>query len=82
MQLDLLSIKVHFISSLKVNSGLQFRYDGVKLELFWDTPFAPQETRNVQIEYTVDHPVTGLYFAGPTQELKNHPLYGILMDYL
>ncbi|KAI8375207.1 peptidase family M1-domain-containing protein [Blakeslea trispora] len=39
-----------------------FHYDGHHIHLFWQQPFAMQDERKVTVEYTIDHPVAGLYF--------------------
>ncbi|KAI8827140.1 uncharacterized protein EV422DRAFT_594041 [Fimicolochytrium jonesii] len=52
-------------------------YDGREISLLWDKPFSGNEERNVQLTYTVDDPVSGLYFEVPRKEYPNRVLHAI-----
>ncbi|KAL1924657.1 uncharacterized protein VTP21DRAFT_4311 [Calcarisporiella thermophila] len=40
-----------------------FNYDGKHIQMEWETPFSEGEQRLIVVWYSVDHPVSGLYFA-------------------
>ena len=50
-------------------------YDGEKLWVRWDEPFAQGEKRHLAISYVVAQPRAGLYFLKPTAEDPSKPYY-------
>ncbi|MCC6458589.1 MAG: hypothetical protein IT328_26810 [Caldilineaceae bacterium] len=55
--------------------ALNWQYDGRKLVITWETPFALQESRKVEVAYRVVAPTAGLYFARPDEAYPNQPYY-------
>jgi aminopeptidase N len=45
--------------------ALTWQYDGRRLVITWEKPFALQESRKVEVAYRVVAPTAGLYFAEP-----------------
>ena len=58
-------------------SGASFSYDGHRIQLKWDTPFAKNEQRKVTIEYTITHPTAGLYFQNEDSIIGAQPSWVI-----
>ncbi len=54
---------------------LHWQYDGRKLIIAWETAFASQEERSVEIAYRVVTPTAGLYFAVPDETYPEQPYY-------
>jgi aminopeptidase N len=54
---------------------IKWQYDGQKLIINWDKPFAAQEERKVEVAYRVVAPTAGLYFALPDEAYPNQPYY-------
>jgi len=54
---------------------LSWDYDGSKLVIHWEQPFAQDEERRVEVAYRVDNPVAGLYFSRPDQAYPDQPWY-------
>ncbi|KAJ3396590.1 hypothetical protein HDU92_002538 [Lobulomyces angularis] len=48
--------------------GTRYYYDGRKLTICWDSPFEVNENRKVEIDYTVIHPIAGIYFNIPNEQ--------------
>lgn len=48
-------------------SGLKWNYDGKKLKLTWNKPFEENEEREVYIGYSINEPVSGIYFFVPDE---------------
>ncbi|KAI8591723.1 hypothetical protein BDZ88DRAFT_450044 [Geranomyces variabilis] len=83
------SVPRALLTSLKLNgvgfSGMDVRgaglsswtYDGKEVSLYWDTPFGPEEKRNVELTYDIIEPVTGLFFEVPTKEYPDRALHAI-----
>ena len=59
---------------------LHWQYDGRKLIISWEQPFASQERRRVEVAYRVVAPTAGLYFARPDEAYPNQPSY-VLSDH-
>ena len=57
------------------DNALNWQYDGSKLRITWNTPFAAQESRQVEIAYRVVAPTSGLYFGLPDDSYPNQPYY-------
>jgi aminopeptidase N len=55
--------------------GLTWHYDGSKLVVDWEEPFAVGEQRRVAVAYRVHEPVAGLYFSQPNHAYPNQPWY-------
>lgn len=47
--------------------ALRWDYDGRKLTILWEKPFAAQETRRTAVTYQVTKPTSGLYFSQPDE---------------
>lgn len=47
-------------------SALGWHYDNDKITITWDDAVPAGETRAVRVSYTVDKPITGLLFGGPS----------------
>lgn len=56
-------------------SGASFSYDGHRIQLKWDTPFAKKEQRKVTIEYIISHPTAGLYFQNEDSIMGAQPCW-------
>jgi aminopeptidase N len=54
---------------------VNWQYDGRKLTITWEAPFAAQESRQVEVAYRVVAPTAGLYFALPDEAYPNQPYY-------
>ncbi len=52
-------------------------YDGKKLKVYWPTPFAPGEKRALRLTYSIQQPVTGMFFSYPDQTNPKRPVYAI-----
>lgn len=55
------------------DAPLVHSYDGKKLKVTWDEPFAHGESRKVAVTYRVVEPVAGLYFSKPSEEYPDRP---------
>ncbi len=55
--------------------ALVYRYDGRELLATWAEPFATGEVRQLQIEYRVQRPVTGLFFSKPEPGAETDPWF-------
>ncbi|KAJ8654161.1 hypothetical protein O0I10_010237 [Lichtheimia ornata] len=56
-------------------SGASFSYDGHRIQLKWDTPFAKDEQRKVTIDYIISHPTAGLYFQNEDSIMGAQPCW-------
>ena len=74
LKLDAVDFEDLSVRDLGDNS-LDWQYDGRKLIITWDTPFAAQERRQVEIAYRVVSPTSGLYFALPDEAYPSQPYY-------
>ena len=54
---------------------LHWQYDGQKLTVTWDEPFAAGEERQLAVSYRVERPVDGLYFSRPDEAYPDRPSY-------
>lgn len=59
-----------------VGEHVDFRYDGHLIHLTWNQPFEKNMERKVTIEYTLDHPIAGLYFQNP-DTINKDPTWAI-----
>ncbi len=55
--------------------ALTWQYDGRKLLITWETPFAAQESRQIEVAYRIVAPTAGLYFSMPDESYPNQPSY-------
>lgn len=55
--------------------SLTHRYDGRELVATWTESFAAGESRQLQIDYRVQRPVTGLFFSKPGPGAENAPWF-------
>ncbi len=56
------------------------RYDGRRLEVFWPEAFEMAERRDLNISYTIEHPVSGLLFSSPDDEYPDQA-YWVATDH-
>ncbi|KAI9326340.1 hypothetical protein DFJ73DRAFT_171736 [Zopfochytrium polystomum] len=69
------SLDIRGVSSSPPTAGpVSFVYDGSELKVTWESPFAPNELRFLDIEYSVTNPIAGLYFSVPDDK---HPDRGL-----
>lgn len=54
---------------------LIWQYDGTKLTVNWEKPFAAAEQRHLEVAYRVTKPVSGLYFSQPDEAYPDNPWY-------
>lgn len=52
-------------------------YDGAKLAIHFDAPFAKGEEREVAVRYRVTRPSSGLHFSRPTAAVPDAPLFAV-----
>ncbi|TPX31166.1 hypothetical protein SmJEL517_g05418 [Synchytrium microbalum] len=52
-------------------------YDGKLIDIWWNTPFSPNESRVVTFEYSVIDPITGMSFSAPDFNYPNRPLHAV-----
>ena len=74
------SIELHGVDfhELQVpTEGVTASYDGTRLQLVWDAPFARGEERRVRIHYTVRQPASGLFFSSPSEALPDAPVFAV-----
>lgn len=57
------------------------RYDGHLIHLKWKEPFSKGAERKVTIEYTLDHPIAGLYFQKPDSVIGNPDAVWAITDH-
>lgn len=66
---DMRGVSVESLGSVSVSH----RYDGLQLEIDWETPFEVGEERSVRIAYSVEDPVTGITFSMPDEAYPDRP---------
>lgn len=54
---------------------LKWVYQGKKIKVTWDKPFALGEERQAEVKYRVEKPRSGLFFMRPTKESPNKATY-------
>ena len=59
----------------KKSGGVTHAYNGNKISVTWDKPFALGEKRDVTMSYEVVRPVSGLFFSKPSKEYPTKALY-------
>lgn len=74
LRLDAVDFELHGVED-RDGHQLVHSYDGAKLVVTWDAPFAQGEQRHVAIRYQVVAPVAGLYFSYPTDDVEDRPLW-------
>jgi aminopeptidase N len=55
----------------------KLHYNGEKIIIQWQKPFAPSEIRKITLKYQVVQPVSGLFFAHPKYHVSNQGIYAI-----
>lgn len=68
---DFLDVKVKDLAGRALTHG----YDGEKLWVRWEEPFAQGEKRQIAVSYRVAKPRSGLFFMKPTTEDPSKPYY-------
>lgn len=61
----------------RVEGPDSWNYDGSKLTCFWKTAVPKGEKRSTKVYYSVDHPISGLYFSNPDDEYPDRPRYAV-----
>ncbi|KAI9327714.1 hypothetical protein DFJ73DRAFT_132331 [Zopfochytrium polystomum] len=61
--LNAVSLDIAAVTS--AGHAVSHTYDGKLLTATWETPFAPDEVRDLTVEYTAEDPIAGLYFCAP-----------------
>lgn len=56
---------------------LTWHYDGKRIRITWQEPFAVREQRQVEVAYRVSSPASGLYFSRPDEQEPSLPTYCI-----
>ncbi|KAL2917678.1 hypothetical protein HK105_202551 [Polyrhizophydium stewartii] len=64
---------IGFLDLEVTGAGVTHRYDGQSITLSWSTPFGPNEKRVVRFKYTIEKPISGLYFDVPDEHYKGFP---------
>lgn len=73
-RLSLDAVKLN-IESVKVDSATQnFDYDGEQLHIRLHQPTVADQSIEIAIAYSVEHPQRGLYFIAPTANYPNKPI--------
>jgi aminopeptidase N len=54
-----------------------WHYDGNKITLLWSTPFSKDETRLFEIKYSLEDPITGMYFSYPDEAYPKRSIYAV-----
>ncbi|MEM1416073.1 MAG: M1 family metallopeptidase, partial [Myxococcota bacterium] len=74
------ALELHGVDLLELRvegEGVRHGYDGERIELAFETPFARGETREVVLRYAVRHPRSGLFFSKPTEAVPDAPLFAV-----
>jgi aminopeptidase N len=75
-----ITLNAEDFEQVRVHSDDQvdYRYDGHLIHLTWKKPFEKGTEGKVTVEYTVDHPIAGLYFQRPDDIMKTeNPTWAI-----
>lgn len=54
-----------------------FAYDGRQITLAWDEPFAADEERELELEYRVEQPLSGVIFSAPSPDDPDAPTFAV-----
>lgn len=66
------------VNVTSLDKNVEFRYDGHYIYLSWKESFQKSEERKVLVEYTLDHPIAGLYWQQPDDIMKSeNPTWAI-----
>jgi len=63
--------------AIRSASPLQWRYDGERIHLSWDSPFERGEERDVEVRYRVIAPITGMRFSTPDEQYPDRAAFMI-----
>lgn len=74
LQLDAVDFEDLFVQATD-GAALTWHYDGKKLTIRWEQPFAAAEVRHVEIAYRISEPASGLYFCRPDDHYPAQPWY-------
>jgi aminopeptidase N len=55
--------------------ALTWRYTGEELHLRWENPFTKDEERSFTVTYTIQNPISGLYFSTPDEAYPERAYY-------
>ncbi len=60
-----------------VRGADSYSYDGEKISLNWNTSWEKGEERDVEIEYSVEEPISGLFFSHPDDKYPDRVQYAV-----
>ena len=77
LELDAIDFEIAAVTAIGSKEGgdLTYSYDGNKIKILWDKPFALGEKRDVAVKYKVTKPISGLFFSKPSKEYPKKALY-------
>jgi aminopeptidase N len=52
-------------------------YDGRQLQLVWDEPFAADEEREIELQYRIERPQSGVIFSAPSPDEPDAPTFAV-----
>ncbi|WP_457557077.1 M1 family aminopeptidase [Candidatus Harpocratesius sp.] len=55
----------------------EWHYDGIVLTCKWKNPLSKGDTTSTKVFYSVDHPISGLYFSNPDEFYPDRPRYAV-----
>ncbi|MFX0064883.1 MAG: M1 family aminopeptidase [Candidatus Hermodarchaeota archaeon] len=70
IELNAIDLEIH-----EVKGASSWDYDGKVVQILWDKPFKKDEKRELVIEYTVEQPISGMYFSYPDDKYPKRPIY-------
>ncbi|KAJ3118493.1 hypothetical protein HDU96_001312 [Phlyctochytrium bullatum] len=71
------SAEIQQVLDTATGAPLDYSYDGKLLQVRFAKPFAPLETKIVEIKYRVEKPIAGLYFHVPDETIKDKVIHCI-----
>jgi len=60
-----------------VRGADSYTYDGEKITLLWITPWKKGQNHDVEIQYSIEEPISGLYFSYPDQQYPDRIPYAV-----
>ncbi len=70
---DFENIKVKDLS----DKGMSYSYDDSTINVSFDRPFEANETCVIQVDYSIQEPISGLQFSAPDEKRPDFPFYAI-----
>ncbi|MHA1776424.1 MAG: M1 family aminopeptidase [Promethearchaeota archaeon] len=59
----------------KVEGPDEWHYNGTELTCIWKNPIPKGQAARTKVYYSIDHPISGLYFSYPDEKYPNRPKY-------